>query len=107
MSFQENRQEETQIYFTLSELLSSNKSKFQRSEVFQLENTYFSRPERQSDSSKSSMHHQHHHSHHFPHRQHPSTIYQQQHVRQASQATTAPSIDDQTEQKDWLHGVHV
>ena len=67
----------------------------------------FSRPERQSDSSKSSMHHQHHHSHHFPHRQHPSTIYQQHHVRQASQATTAPSIDDQTEQKDWLHGVHL
>ena len=104
MSFQENRQEETQMYFTRSELLSSNKSKPQKSKVFQRENTYFSRPERQSNSSKSSMHH---HSHHFPHRQHPSTIYKQQHVRQASQATTAPSIDDHTEQKDWLHGVHV
>ena len=42
------------------------------------------------------MHHPQHH------RQHPTTIYQQQHVRQASQATTAPSIDDQTEQKDRL-----
>ena len=53
-------------------------------------------PERQSVSSKSSMHHPQHH------RQHPTTMYKQQHVRQASQATTAPSIDDQTEQKDWL-----
>ena len=42
------------------------------------------------------MHHPQHH------RQHPTTMYKQQHVRQASQATTAPSIDDQTEQKDWL-----
>ena len=42
------------------------------------------------------MHHPQHH------RQHPTTMFQQQHVRQASQATTAPSIDDQTEQKERL-----